>query len=153
MGDLINVGTLEGTVEEVGLRVTRVRKWSGEVWYIRNGEITQLGNQSQGWSTGVIEVPTHISADPEQVIETLKAAAQEFWDDPEWRPTLNEPPAVWGLDSLNDQTMIFKLAVKTPTNQQSGPQRALRSRCLIALKKAGIRSPGLLVTAVDQPRP
>ena len=40
--------TAEGTVEEVGLRVTRLRDSSGVVWYIRNGEVQRVANRSKG---------------------------------------------------------------------------------------------------------
>ena len=50
VGDLIDTGEVTGTVEDVGLRVTRVRDGSGTVWYVRNGEILRVRNQSQGLS-------------------------------------------------------------------------------------------------------
>jgi small conductance mechanosensitive channel len=47
VGDLIEVGQTTGTVEAVGLRVTRLRAEDGTVWYLRNGEILVVGNRSQ----------------------------------------------------------------------------------------------------------
>ena len=49
-------GTVTGTVEAVGLRITTVRDDLGAVWYIRNGEIIRVGNQSQGWTLVVVDV-------------------------------------------------------------------------------------------------
>ncbi len=45
VGDVIDVGEAIGTVEAVGLRVTRLRDVDGTVWYVRNGEILRVGNQ------------------------------------------------------------------------------------------------------------
>ena len=56
VGDQINVGDVTGTVEDVTLRVTRIRDAAGMVWYIRNGEIVRVGNVSKGFSTAVIDV-------------------------------------------------------------------------------------------------
>lgn len=47
VGDVIDTGEAIGTVEEVGLRVTRLRDTNGVVWYIRNGEMTTVGNATQ----------------------------------------------------------------------------------------------------------
>ena len=47
VGDSISVLEVEGTVEKVGLRVTTVRDGQGTLWYLRNGEILKVGNQSQ----------------------------------------------------------------------------------------------------------
>ncbi|MCW2621843.1 MAG: mechanosensitive ion channel protein MscS, partial [Frankiales bacterium] len=50
VGDVIDAGGASGTVEAVGLRVTRIRDVEGVVWHVRNGEIIRIGNKSQGWS-------------------------------------------------------------------------------------------------------
>jgi moderate conductance mechanosensitive channel len=47
VGDSISVLAVEGVVEKVGLRVTTVRDGQGTLWYLRNGEILMVGNQSQ----------------------------------------------------------------------------------------------------------
>jgi small-conductance mechanosensitive channel len=47
VGDSVDVLEVEGVVEKVGLRVTTVRDGQGTLWYLRNGEILKVGNQSQ----------------------------------------------------------------------------------------------------------
>lgn len=47
VGDNVDVLDIEGVVEKVGLRVTTVRDGQGTLWYLRNGEILKVGNQSQ----------------------------------------------------------------------------------------------------------
>ena len=51
VGDVIDTGEAIGTVEDVTLRVTRLRDGNGVVWYVRNGEIVRVGNRSQGSSS------------------------------------------------------------------------------------------------------
>ena len=56
IGDVIETSEVVGTVESVGLRITRVRSEDGAIWYLRNGEILRVGNRSQGnyvprWTT------------------------------------------------------------------------------------------------------
>ncbi len=48
IGDIIETSEVIGTVESVGLRITRVRAQDGAIWYLRNGEILRVGNRSQG---------------------------------------------------------------------------------------------------------
>lgn len=48
VGDLVDTGHAVGKVEAVGLRVTRLRDANGTVWYVRNGEVIRIGNESQG---------------------------------------------------------------------------------------------------------
>ena len=47
VGDFIDMDKASGTVEAVGLRVTRLRDNDGTVWYVRNGEVMRVGNLSQ----------------------------------------------------------------------------------------------------------
>ncbi|MGW9412356.1 mechanosensitive ion channel family protein [Arthrobacter cupressi] len=48
IGDVIVTAEVVGTVESVGLRITRLRAEDGAIWYLRNGEILRVGNRSQG---------------------------------------------------------------------------------------------------------
>src|SRR5262245_42889011 len=57
VGDVVDFGEADGTVEAVGLRITTIRDGRGVLWYIRNGEIVRVGNRSQGWSLVVVDVP------------------------------------------------------------------------------------------------
>ncbi|MEZ4241624.1 MAG: mechanosensitive ion channel [Myxococcota bacterium] len=56
VGDLVEVDGRTGTVEEVGLRVTKLRVLSGQLWYIPNGEITNVGNFNREWTRAIVEV-------------------------------------------------------------------------------------------------
>ncbi|GAC1367950.1 MAG: hypothetical protein NVSMB43_00730 [Pseudarthrobacter sp.] len=58
IGDVIETSEVIGTVESVGLRITRVRAEDGAIWYLRNGEILRVGNRSQGTYTPTTEDTT-----------------------------------------------------------------------------------------------
>ena len=57
VGDLVDLGEAVGVVEDVTLRITRLRDLSGVVWYVRNGEILRVANQSQGWVLAAVDIP------------------------------------------------------------------------------------------------
>jgi len=141
VGDLIDTGEVRGTVEEVGLRVTRVRDATGTVWYVRNGEILKLGNQSQGWSTAIIDVPVAYDEDAGKVMGILEQVATEIDADPAFEDVLLEKPTVAGVNAVTATTMSIRMMAKTAPNQHWGLQRTLLERSLRALGKAGVRSP------------
>jgi len=141
VGDLVHVGDLKGTVQEVTLRVTKLRDPSGTVWYVRNGEILTLGNVSQGYSTAIVEVPVAIDEDPERVQSVLRAAVGTMAEEPEWSEVLLENPTVLGVDSMSEGTMVLKILLKTGPDQQWGPMREARARALRALAAEGVRGP------------
>jgi small conductance mechanosensitive channel len=47
VGDTVRVNEVEGVVETISLRITRLRDDEGTIWYLRNGEILKVGNVSQ----------------------------------------------------------------------------------------------------------
>ncbi len=69
IGDVIETSEVVGTVESVGLRITRVRAENGTIWYLRNGEILRVGNRSQGPYRAPAEDPAdnpEAGAEPQQ---------------------------------------------------------------------------------------
>jgi len=144
VGDLIDTGEVVGTVEDVGLRVTRIRDASGQVWYVRNGEIIRIGNQSQGWSTGIVDVPVAADEDVARVLSILKAAMDEVYADPKWDAVLLERPDVAGVERMVGNTMSMRIFAKCAPNQHWGVQRDILERSQQALQAAGVRGPVVL---------
>ncbi len=141
VGDLIRVGDLTGTVEEVSLRVTQLRDPSGTIWYVRNGEILTLGNVSQGFSTVTIDIPVAIDEEPDRVARVLRAVVAGMAEEPEWSEQLLEEPKVLGVSAMAGGTMTFQISLKARANEQWGPARAIRERAQRAIVEAGIRGP------------
>ncbi len=144
VGDLVDLGEASGTIEDVGLRVTRLRDSSGQVWYIRNGEIVRVGNQSQGWSTAIVDIPVDSGENSTRVIEVLEGVCREVYADPDYAKVLLEAPNVVGVQSVEAGRMTIRITAKTQPNQQFGVQRAILDRELQALKDAGIKGPRVL---------
>lgn len=143
VGDLINTGDVTGTVEDVSLRITKLRDLSGQVWYVRNGEILRVGNQSQGWSTGVIDVPVSYDENPERVIGILKTVCADLWAEDEWRDILIEEPMVAGVNDISGGTMTMRIFAKCKTNQHWPVERELKGRAMQKMAAAGIKGPKL----------
>jgi moderate conductance mechanosensitive channel len=141
VGDLVDTGEVKGTVEDVGLRVTRLRDASGTIWYVRNGEILRLGNQSQGWSTAMVDIPVAIDEDPARVIAILEVVAADAEDAEELTAALLDRPEVAGVTAVTANTMTIHLSAKTKPNLHPIVQRWLLERSLSALAKAGVRTP------------
>lgn len=139
VGDVIDAGAATGTVEAVTLRVTRLRDVDGRVWYVRNGTITRIGNESQGWSRAFMDVPVAYDADIVGVRVLLEHVAEEIWADPELRESkIVEQPHVYGVEQLSDSSLVFRITAKTLPSAQAEVSRELRLRVKTALDSAGI---------------
>ncbi len=133
VGDVIDAGAAAGTVETVGLRVTRLRDVNGVVWHVRNGTIDRIGNESQGWSRALIDLPVEYGQDIPRVRGIMKEAARTMWEEPQWQPVILEEPEVWGVQALSGRAVVMRLVAKTVPLKQWEVARELRERLKAAL--------------------
>lgn len=143
VGDVIDTGEAIGEVEEVTLRVTRVRDGNGVVWYIRNGEIVRVGNRSQGWSTQTVNIPIAYDENVESALHVLRNVASSLAADSPWNDKLLEPPNVTGVESVTGGSVTLGVIVKCLPGEQYAVSREFRERAKVALDKAGIRGPAV----------
>jgi small-conductance mechanosensitive channel len=139
VGDVIDAGSASGTVEEVGLRVTRLRDANGVIWYIRNGEIIALGNKTQGWAVTTLDIPVPYGEDLGRVNTVLATTLAELAEDPDWKPKVLEPPSVLGIESVTTDTVTIRVSVSTPPLAHDEVTRELRARLKRAFDSAEIR--------------
>ena len=138
VGDTVDFGEVTGTVEEVALRVTKVRDGNGTLWYVRNGEILRTGNKTQEWGRAVVDVRVAYWADVEAVRAALLAAAEDVGADPVLGTYFLEPPEVTGIESMTAEALLLKVQVKTQAAMQWEVARALRTRVRQGLSDARI---------------
>jgi small-conductance mechanosensitive channel len=138
VGDVVTVGSATGTVENVTLRITRLRDVNGIVWHIRNGTIETLGNESQGWARAVIDFPVPFAADLATIRRVLEDTGTAMWNEPTWRAVMLEAPEVWGAQELSSTEVVMRLVVKTAPLRQWEVEREMRVRLKAALDAAGI---------------
>jgi len=128
VGDVVDLGEAIGTVEAVGLRVTRLRDVEGVVWYVRNGEILRVGNQSQNWARTVIDVPVSHEQDLYAVQKVLRDVAHELWQDEDFTKVIIEEPEVWGVQEMTPDWIIVRVTLKTAPLEQCAVAREMRER-------------------------
>jgi moderate conductance mechanosensitive channel len=138
VGDVITVGDATGTVENVTLRITRMRDVNGIVWHIRNGAIDTVGNESQGWARAVIDFPVPYAADLGTIRTLLGNVADALWNDPAWRVVMLDAPEVWGAQEVTSDEVTMRIVARTAPLRQWEVEREMRARVKAALDAAGI---------------
>ncbi|HVF74904.1 MAG TPA: mechanosensitive ion channel family protein [Acidimicrobiales bacterium] len=158
VGDVVDVGTnAKGTVEDVSLRVTRIRGVDGTVWFVPNGEIRAVGNSSMEWSRAVIDVVLPYDVDVATVSRAIGEEAAAMAEEAAWQESVLEPPEVWGVQSMGPDGLTIRMVVKTAPREQYPVARELRARISARLRREGVRGPthAVLVSAgqLDQGTP
>ncbi|HAQ59837.1 MAG TPA: mechanosensitive ion channel protein MscS [Microbacterium sp.] len=143
IGDVVDLGLATGIVEYVSVRITHVRDVNGTLWYVRNGEITRIGNMSQGWSRVIIDLAVPVDADIDEVEAAMLEAAKDLAKEPKWRTRIIEKPEVWGLESVSGDALVIRLVMKTRANAKDDVARELRVRLKRAIDAMGLTLPHL----------
>ena len=141
VGDAVDLGEAIGTVEHVGLRVTRVRDVDGTVWYVRNGEILRVGNQSQNWARTVLDVNVGYREDLVRVRKVLEEVAHGLWEDEDYTGVVIEEPEVWGVENLSPDGVVMRVTLKTAPMEQWQVAREMRARIKARFDHEGIEIP------------
>ena len=143
-GDVITIATagvgqpVTGTVEDVTLRVTRLRTVSGEVITTPNGQIIQVTNLSRDWARAVIEVPVPAAVDVNRVTDILRRVGEEAYSDDRLRKMMLDPPTVMGVEKIEVDTFSVRMVARTLPGIQFEVGRELRARVALAFRREGI---------------
>jgi small conductance mechanosensitive channel len=127
-----------GTVEEVTLRVTRIRSVSGEVIITPNGQISQVTNLSRDWARAVIDVPVPSSVDVGQATRVLERVGREVYADVRLRKMLLDEPTVMGVERIEVDAFSVRMVARTLPGMQFDVGREIRARVASAFRREGI---------------
>jgi small-conductance mechanosensitive channel len=143
-GDLVSLtvtgiaAEARGTVENVTLRVTRLRSPDGELFTIPNGSIVKAVNLSKDWARAVVDIPVATGADLGRVNEVLREECDRAMDNPLLGELLLDAPTVMGVESIQLDTVTLRMVARTLPGKQFEAGRQLRVLVLRALAHAGI---------------
>jgi small conductance mechanosensitive channel len=146
-GDLIRISNLgsntgvTGTVEDVTLRITRMRTVNGEVVFIPNGQINQVTNLSRDWARAVVDIPLPATADINRVNALLQSVGKDVFGDESLRPLMLDAPTVMGVESIDVDRLSIRMVSRTLPGKQFEVGRELRARVATALREEGIMLP------------
>ena len=143
VGDIVDVGPVVGTLEEVSLRYTRLRDMSGVVWYVRNGEILRVANRSQGWTLAIVDIPVDYDSDLDRVRDLIEKVAIDMDEDPTYDDMLLGQPQFAGVESMSGNAVVVRVTAKAVPEMQVQLVRTIRERIKLSFDRAGIIVPVL----------
>ena len=144
VGDVVDLGPVIGTVEEVALRYTRLRDMSGVVWYVRNGEILRVANRSQGWTLATVDIPVAYDENLDRVRDLIESVALDMDEDPTYDDMLLGKPTFAGVESVSGEAMVVRVTAKAVPEKQIILARTIRERIKLAFDRAGIVVPVMI---------
>ena len=140
-GDVAIINGTGGLVEDIELRTTTLRDFTGTTHIFPNGKINTISNMTMEWSAMVFDIGVAYKEDPEQVISIMKQVGEDLANDPGFKDLIMEPLEVFGVDKFADSAVIIKARIKTKPIQQWTVGREYRKRLKYAFDHNGIEIP------------
>jgi len=153
VGDLIRLSMpgqltgITGTVEELTLRVTKLRSTQGELIVVPNSALRQVTNLSKDWSRVVMDIPIPVDEDLPRAIQIITDAAKSMAGEAAWNTVIMGDPTMAGVQTIEVGYVQLRLLVRTLPGRQFDVSRELQLRVVLALRRAGIRTPGASASA------
>jgi small conductance mechanosensitive channel len=153
-GDLVTLsvtsgGDARGTVEDVTLRVTKLRTGDGEVYTVPNGQIVKSLNLSKDWARAVVDIPVPATADINRVSEVLRNVSTTAAREDGLPALLLDEPQLMGVESIEKDTVKLRMVARTLPGKQFEVGRRLRSLVVSALMRAGVATSGVETTEMS----
>lgn len=137
VGDVITVNESTGTVEEVTLRVTRIRSTDGTVWFVPNGEIKKVGNSAKDWARAIVDILLPRGADAAAATAAIADEINKFGDDAGWADAVLDRPEVLGVEDIGPDGTTVRVSVRTHPDKRAPVARELRARIGTRLRAEG----------------
>jgi small conductance mechanosensitive channel len=148
-------------VEDLTLRVTRLRDDDGTVYFVANGDIRTLANTSRGWAHAVVDLtlPGTAASNIPQVRDVLEEAAHRVAHSEEFAAHCTEPPSLVQFIDATESTITMRVTLHSVPSERDALTRALREESVLALTRfkfwpaAGPQSAVVAVAPTAAPDP
>ena len=140
VGDLVTIGGHTGTIEEIGVRLIKLRKFDGELVMIPAGEVRIFGNKSVEWARAVVPVGLSYGQDIDDILPIMERVADE-WATENEGILLEDSPQVQGLMDFGDSSVTARVVVRVKPGEQFAAERDLRMRLKRAFDEKGVEIP------------
>lgn len=139
VGDFITIGSMTGTVEDMGLRITKIRAFSGDLYIIPNGEVKTVTNHSRGSSLAIIDIGIAYEADADRAMTVLNKITEEYYKNNQ--ESIVKNPEVLGIIKFNESEVVIRTIAETRSLMHWKVERELRKYMLEAFKDNSIEIP------------
>jgi small-conductance mechanosensitive channel len=141
VGDVVSLGGLTGTVENLSIRTIRLRALDGSVHIIPFSAVTTVTNQTRDFSYAVLDISVGLDEEPDRITDVLRELARTMRAETRWRSVIRDEIEVMGVDRFIPTAWVMRARVKTLPGQQWAVGRELNRRIKLRFDELAIDSP------------
>ncbi|HGA1051851.1 TPA: mechanosensitive ion channel family protein [Streptococcus agalactiae] len=115
VGDIINVGTVSGTVTNVGIRTTQIHDFDGTLHFIPNRNITIVSNKPRSNMRAQIDIPLFVHTNLDQISDIVTKINEEYVSK---HPAIVGEPTVFGPTTNANGQFVYRINIFTQNGAQ-----------------------------------
>ena len=138
VGEVVRIAGITGTVEDLTLRLTRLREGDGTLHIIPNSSIAIVSNISRDYSVATLQVSVDATINPDRVMTTLIQIGDSLRTDSPVAAIVTDPPNMLGVDKIDGRSILYAVNLRVRPNQKDPALREYRRRIVITFEKEGI---------------
>ncbi|MFZ7102954.1 MAG: mechanosensitive ion channel family protein [Peptococcaceae bacterium] len=139
VGEYIKIDDKSGFVEEIGLKTTKLRAWTGELYMIPNGSVEQVTNYNRGSMRSIVEIGIAYEENLEEAVKVIESACEKVYD--EFKDIIDEKPNVMGVTALADSSVNIRVTATAQGLNHWALERVLRRRIKEEFDRQGVEIP------------
>ena len=141
VGDVVSLGGLSGTVENLSIRTIRLRALDGSVHIVPFSAVTTVTNMTRDYSYAMLDVSIGLNEAPDRISTVLREVAKDMRDEPRWESALRDELDVMGVEKFIDTAWVLRVRIKTAPSQRWAVARELNRRIKNRFDELAIESP------------
>lgn len=138
VGEYISAVGVSGIVQELGLRVTKINDFSGDLHIIPNGNIVEVTNHNRSPMRAMVDISVAYEEDVDRVLEVMKRVSDQLGEEID---AITDGPTVLGVANLGDSDVVIRVLARTQPMEQWAVEREMLRRFKKAFDEEGIEIP------------
>jgi moderate conductance mechanosensitive channel len=141
VGDVVALGGLTGTVENLSIRTIRLRALDGSVHIIPFSSVTTVTNQTRDFSYALVDVQVGLNEEPDRIGDVLRDIASTMRSEPRWQDAITADLEVMGVNAFGDNNWTLRVRIRTTPSQRWTVNREFNRRVKYRFDELGVQSP------------
>jgi small conductance mechanosensitive channel len=141
VGDYVDVGGHEGTVESLSVRTIRLRDPAGSVHTVPFSDVGTVLNYTRDFSHVVLNIGIAYRENVDEVMKVIEDLGREMAEDETLGPDIITPLATQGVQSLDDSAVVIRAKMRVTAGMQWGMKREFNRRMKNRFDELGIEIP------------
>jgi len=150
VGDVVTLGGMSGTVENLSIRTIRLRALDGSMHIVPFSAVSTVTNMTRDFGYAVVDVSLGLNEDPERIGDVLRDVAAAMRREDKWMAAISADLEVMGIDRFIDNALVLRTRIRTTPGQRWAVGRELNRRIKQRFDELAIQSP---MSAARTPTP